>query len=132
MSGNRLRVRDYSEATIRQMVARDPLSAGSRGSHRYTFGTAPHHFGHAQDWSVLIDPPATLAVLAAIFDSDDFYQSNSASGGDFVLPGCVEYQHLHSDGQINAATGEHAKDIADAPKYGKSNPPLCVMSKLVF
>ena len=59
----------------RQMVARDPLSAGSRGSHRYTFGTAPAHFGHAAAWAVLVDPPVTLAVLSAIFGSDDFYQA---------------------------------------------------------
>ena len=82
--------------TIREMVARDPQSAGNRGSHRYTFGTAPAHFGHQLEWATLIDPPRTLAVLSAIFGSDDFHQTASASGGDFVLPGCCEYQHLHS------------------------------------
>ena len=82
--------------TIREMVARDPQSAGNRGSHRYTFGTAPAHFGHQLEWATLIDPPRALAVLAAIFGSEDFHQTASASGGDFVLPGCVEYQHLHS------------------------------------
>ena len=82
--------------TIREMVARDPLSAGNRGSHRYTFGTAPAHFGKQQEWACLIDPPRTIAVLSAIFGSDDFHQTASASGGDFVLPGCCEYQHLHS------------------------------------
>ena len=58
----------------------------------------------------------TLNLDGLIFGSDDFWAASSTSGGDFVLPGCVEYQHLHSDGQMSQ-TGEHAKDFRDSPRY---------------
>jgi hypothetical protein len=116
-------IRHGCDAVIRKMVALDPLSAGSRGTHRYTFGAAPSHFGYESEWAVLIDPPNTLAVLQAIFGSANFYAASSTAGGDFVLPGCVEYQHLHSDGQMNPQTGEHARDWRDAPNYGGFTDP---------
>jgi len=37
----------------------------------------------------MIDPPVTLAVIEAIFGSPDF--TSGGYGGDFVIPGCVEY-----------------------------------------
>jgi hypothetical protein len=80
-------IRQGCADTIREMVALDPEMAGNRGSHRYTFGTAPAHFGHHAAWATLIDPPRAMAVIAAIFGSEDFHQTSSASGGDFVLPG---------------------------------------------
>ncbi len=82
-------IRNGCVETIREMLKLDPEMAGNRGSHRYTFGTAPAHFGHQAAWATLIDPPRTLAVLTAIFGSDDFHQTSSASGGDFVLPGTL-------------------------------------------
>ena len=39
-----------------------------------------------------------------------------------VAAGCVEYQHLHSDGMISSS-GEHAKDFRDAPTYGGFHDP---------
>ena len=44
---------------------------------------------------MLIDPPAVLETIEAIFESPDY--SCEGVGGDFVLPGCVQYQHLHQD-----------------------------------
>jgi len=40
--------------------------------------------------------------VQAIFESPEF--SCSGYGGDFVLPGCVEYQHLHQASQLIVAT----------------------------
>eukprot|EP01048_Picozoa_sp_COSAG05_P010375 COSAG05_NODE_908_length_6643_cov_2.923441_8_plen_305_part_00 len=89
-------IREGCENTIRKMVELDPRRLGNRGSHRYSFGHAPHHFGCANNWaSALVDPPRVLAVLEAIFGSPDFHLHDL--GGDYVLPGCVEYQHLHRD-----------------------------------
>jgi hypothetical protein len=89
-------IRDGCEQTIRKMVELDPMRLGNRGSHRYSFGHAPHHFGCASHWaSALVDPPRVLAVLKAIFGSNDYHLHDL--GGDYVLPGCVEYQRLHQD-----------------------------------
>ena len=90
------KIRKGCAETIREMLKLDPDMAGNRGSHRYTFGTAPAHFGQQAAWATLIDPPRTLAVLAAIFGSEDFHQTSSASGGDFVLPGTCSAQHGHA------------------------------------
>jgi hypothetical protein len=109
-------IRGGCDHVIRQMVTLDPLRVGNRGSHRYSFASAPGFFGRSKDWAVLIDPPAVLAVVEAIFESPLF--RCSGFGGDFVLPGtcsvssvwpdvgfgfnalragCTEYQHLHRD-----------------------------------
>ena len=76
------RVREGCAITVRAMMEHDPQRVGSRGSHRYTFGGAPMHFGCAEHWASLIDPPATLAVLEAIFGGDTFQLQGI--GGDFV------------------------------------------------
>jgi hypothetical protein len=83
------------DTVIREMLARDPARLGNRGSHRYSFGSSAAFFGCAKEWSVLIDPPAVLAVVEAIFESPLF--TCSGYGGDFVLPGCTHYQQLHRD-----------------------------------
>jgi hypothetical protein len=89
-------IRAGCDKVIREMVKLDPQRLGNRGSHRYSFGHAPHHFGGAANWaSTLVDPPRVLAVLEAIFDSADFHLHDL--GGDFVLPGCTQYQQLHMD-----------------------------------
>ena len=96
-----LRTWEYDEEeqgcadTIRSMVELDPLRIGNRGSHRYCFANAGFHFGHGDAWALLIDPPPVLAVLEAIFQSPDF--TLQGIGGDFVLPGCCQWQHLHRD-----------------------------------
>eukprot|EP01050_Picozoa_sp_SAG11_P025482 SAG11_NODE_5766_length_1467_cov_1.391813_1_plen_246_part_00 len=83
------------EKVIRHMVAQDPLRLGSRGSHRYSFGTAPVFFGCAAHWAPLVDSPAVLEVLETIWENPLF--TCTGFGGDFVLPGCTEYQELHRD-----------------------------------
>ena len=86
-------IKQGCETVIREMVSRDPQRLGSRGSHRYAFANAPAHFGCSAAWAPLIDNPVALTVLEAIFQSPSF--SCSGWGGDFVLPGAVEFQHLH-------------------------------------
>ena len=96
LSGEKLeRVRAGCADTIRSMVELDPLRIGNRGSHRYCFANAGFHFGHGDAWALLIDPPPVLAVLEAIFESPHF--TLQGIGGDFVLPGCCQWQHLHRD-----------------------------------
>ena len=87
------KIKEGCDTVIRRMVALDPARLGNRGSHRYSFGNAPAHFGCAANWATLIDPPAVLEVVEAIFESPLF--TCSGYGGDYVLPGCVEFQQLH-------------------------------------
>ena len=83
---------DYA-AEGEKLLALDPERLGSRGTHRYSFQKSWAQFGRAEDWAVLIAPPATSAVVEAIFQSPD--ARVAFLGGDFVLPGCVQYQGLH-------------------------------------
>ena len=71
--------------TVTKMVELDPGRLGNRGSHRYSFGSAPIHFGCAKNWAALVDAPVVLEVLEAIFGTPDF--KLKGIGGDFVLPG---------------------------------------------
>jgi hypothetical protein len=89
------RVRAAAAHTITEMVKHDPLRVGNRGSHRYCFSNSFNHFGHCAEWALLIDPPPVLAVLEAIYGSPNFRLQGV--GGDFVLPGCTQYQGLHRD-----------------------------------
>lgn len=92
------RIRSGCETVIRKMVQADPTMTSNRGSHRYSFGSAPAYYGEHDAWSALIEPPVLHTVLRAIWGSSDFVCRGGAhSGGDFVLPGCVEYQPLHRD-----------------------------------
>ena len=88
-------IKSGCDKVIRELLDRDPQRLGNRGSHRYSFGSSPAFFGCVEEWSVLIDPPVVLAVVEAIFESPLF--TCSGYGGDFVIPGCTEYQHLHRD-----------------------------------
>ena len=45
-----------------------------------------------------MDCPPVLEALTAIWDNPAF--RCSGIGGDFTLPGCVEYQELHADGGL--------------------------------
>ena len=85
-------IRRGCEIAIREMVGRDPVRAGNRGSHRYSFGRAPAHFGLQDEWSVLLDPPAVLEIMECIFGTPDFVNTSGAGGGDFNTPGSTEYQ----------------------------------------
>eukprot|EP01043_Picozoa_sp_COSAG02_P000187 COSAG02_NODE_3_length_74588_cov_108.368430_26_plen_364_part_00 len=90
-------VREGVERVVRQIVARDPDRLGNRGSHRYTFANAVAAFGEEAAWAPLVDPPALMEVLAHIFGGEDFV-CGGCGGGDFCLPGALDFQHLHSDG----------------------------------
>jgi hypothetical protein len=89
------RIRAGCDRTIRGMLELDPARIGNRGSHRYSFGASFAHFGCCANWAALVDPPVVLEVLRSIFQSNDFRLENL--GGDYALPGCVEYQNLHQD-----------------------------------
>ena len=91
--GERLEIlRSGCDKVIRHMLAWDDdpqrPRVGNRGSHRYSFGGAPAHFGCQYEWSMMIDPPVLDAVLTAIFKSDKYILgSGLTSGGDFNIPG---------------------------------------------
>ena len=38
-----------------------------------------------------------MEVMAAIFGTKDFVTNSASGGGDYNVPGSVEYQNLHSD-----------------------------------
>ena len=51
-----------------------------------SFGAAPAHFGLQDFWSVLIDPPVLMEVMAAIFGTRDFVTNSGSGGGDYNIP----------------------------------------------
>ena len=65
------KIRRGCEIAIREMVGRDPARSGNRGSHRYSFGTAPAHFGLQDYWATLKDPPAVVEIMEAVFGTKD-------------------------------------------------------------
>ena len=58
------KLRRGCEIVIREMVGRDRNRLGNRGSHRYSFGQAPAHFGRQDEWATMIDPPVLSEVLS--------------------------------------------------------------------
>ena len=97
-------LRELRAATSRvlgEIIATDPDCSAGGGAgglpHRYSFGScsASRHMLHEPAWCGLIDLPATTPILEGIFGSRDFIVGGS--GGDCVLPGAIEHQHLHSD-----------------------------------
>lgn len=85
------------EEVAAEIVALDPDGRGNRGAHRYSFGgsSATRSMLHRPEWQMLVDIPVVTRLLTSIFGSDDY--SVRAAGGDFCMPGAVEYQPLHSD-----------------------------------
>ena len=73
---------------------------GNRGGFRFSFGSA-FMMGLIEPpasmagWHALAEAPSVLAALDAIFEGDDFRCTGLA--GDFCLPGCNQYQQMHSD-----------------------------------
>ena len=88
------KLRRGCEICIREMVGRDPLRVSNRGSHRYSFGQAPAHFGLQDEWSTMIDPPVLSEVLTEVFGTRDYVCVNGVVGGDYNVPGSVEYRAL--------------------------------------
>lgn len=64
-------------------------SGDSRQQYRWSFGAGRRPWGRVDpEWAVLVDPPPLLAVLSAIYGTEDFLCCGC--GGDFTLPGAVE------------------------------------------
>jgi ectoine hydroxylase-related dioxygenase (phytanoyl-CoA dioxygenase family) len=90
-------LRDGCNAVISDILALDDGRAGNRGSHRYSFGgsSLTRSQLHRPEWQMLLDIPAVIEIVTAIFQSSDY--ALRAASGDFCLPGAVGYQPLHSD-----------------------------------
>jgi ectoine hydroxylase-related dioxygenase (phytanoyl-CoA dioxygenase family) len=82
---------------IHSLLANDKERTGNRGSHRYSFGSASRtgQLLHCPEWTMLLDLPTLTPLMTAIFGSQEYLCSGG--GGDFCLPGAVNYQPLHSD-----------------------------------
>jgi hypothetical protein len=74
------------------------LTESYRLPHRYSYGTASasRHLLHDPVWASMIDLPTTTPILTRIFGGSDYRVLGA--GGDLCLPGAIEYQALHSDG----------------------------------
>jgi Phytanoyl-CoA dioxygenase (PhyH) len=74
------------------------LTESYRLPHRYSLGTssASRHMLHDAVWASMIDLPTTTPILIRIFGGSDYRVLGA--GGDLCLPGAIEYQALHSDG----------------------------------
>lgn len=92
-------LRAACDRVAREILARDKDRLGNRGTHRYSFGGASQtgHMMHHPEWAMLIDLPTITPILTAIFESRQYIARGG--GGDFCLPGAVDYQVLHSDMQ---------------------------------
>jgi hypothetical protein len=94
-------MRAATERVIDRILEVDPECAVGGGAgglpHRYSFGScsATRHMLHAEEWCELIDLPTTTPILTAIFGSANYILGGG--GGDFAMPGAIEYQGLHSD-----------------------------------
>ena len=90
-------LREGVDREIHNILELDKDRIGNRGSHRYSFGGASltGHQVHNPEWSMLIDLPTITPILTALFGSIDYI--SRGGGGDFCLPGAVNYQPLHSD-----------------------------------
>ena len=93
---------------ISEIMELDSDRKGNRGSHRYSFGSASTtgHQVHQPEWAMLIDLPTVTPILEAIFESPDYICRGG--GGDFCLPGAVQYQPLHSDVADRREKTDHA------------------------
>jgi len=85
------------DRVIHEIMALDKGRVGNRGSHRYSFGSSSRtgHQVHNPEWAMLIDLPTVTPILTSIFGSPDYIARGG--GGDFCLPGAVDYQPIHSD-----------------------------------
>ena len=79
------------------IVALDPNPDRKRGRGRYSYGGASltNSLLHREEWVMLVDLPALVPIVTAIFGSADYHVRRAA--GDFCLAGTTEYQRLHAD-----------------------------------
>lgn len=83
---------------------------------RYSFGS--HGNLHRPEWCMLADLPAVHTILRSIFQSSNFMCWGA--GGDFCIPGTIEYQALHRDlgpnvGDFQDTTGR--LEVWDLPPF---------------
>lgn len=94
-------LQEATDRVMRSNLAVDPDGSAGGGAgglpHRYSFGSTSgsRHRLHELAWVDVIDLPVTTAVLTSIFGSSDYIVGGG--GGDYALPGAIEYQGLHSD-----------------------------------
>ena len=90
-------IRSGCDDVIHQILEKDATRYGNRGSHRYSFGGASisGHLMHRPEWAMLIDLSTVTPILKSIFGSSNYIARGG--GGDFCLPGAIEYQGLHAD-----------------------------------
>ena len=95
------RLHAATERIVDQILAVDPTACVGGGAgglpHRYSFGgtSGSRQTLHLREWNELIDLPTTTPILTEIFGSANYIVGGG--GGDFALPGAIEYQGLHSD-----------------------------------
>jgi len=95
------RMKAATERVIAELLEVDPDASVGGGAgglpHRYSFGgsSASRQCLHIREWNELIDLPTTTPIITAIFGSANYVLGGA--GGDFALPGAIEYQGLHSD-----------------------------------
>jgi len=101
-------IRQGTTRVVTEIMDLDSTRKGNRGSHRYSFGSASTtgHQVHQPEWAMLVDLPKVTPILEAIFESPDYLCRGG--GGDFCLPGAVEYQPLHSDVADRREKSSHA------------------------
>jgi ectoine hydroxylase-related dioxygenase (phytanoyl-CoA dioxygenase family) len=94
------------DRVIHEMLALDRDRQGNRGSHRYSFGGASltGSLLHLPEWAMLVDLPRLTPIVTAIFGAPTY--ACSGAGGDFCLPGAVDYQPLHSDMRDRTSFGD--------------------------
>lgn len=105
---------------VRNILELDKGRVGNRGSHRYSFGGASltGHQMHNPEWAMLIDLPTVTPILKALFGSPNYI--SRGGGGDFCLPGAVDYQPLHSDMGDRREIGQETFGSFNDPR-GKLN-----------
>ena len=114
-------IRNGCARVVSEIMELDTTRQGNRGSHRYSFGSASTtgHQVHQPEWAMLIDLPTVTPILEAIFESPDYICRGG--GGDFCLPGAVEYQPLHSDVADRREKTDHiAAADSDGSKFSGS------------
>lgn len=99
------RFREGSARVLRDILTlpgfdgRKYITESFRLPHRYSYGTASasRQLLHDPVWASMVDLTTTTPLLARLFGGMDY--SVVGAGGDLCLPGAIEYQALHSDGQ---------------------------------
>ena len=102
------------ERDIREIVERFG-STGNRGTHRFSFGGSRRSGSCADrsEWAQLVELSTIQPILKEIFGSDEYRACSM--GGDFNLPGAVEYQRLHADTGGTVVFHGEERDCRDAP-----------------